>query len=281
DPPATGQRRGAVVVLSRAPVAVDVLRPLDDGLRAVARRLRRGATTATLATLERSSGWPYASLVTVASALDGSALLLLSGLSHHTKALATDPRCSLLFAQPGAGDPLAHPRLTVFGRARFMEGGDAEHARARRRFLARHPAAARYVDLPDFRFVAVAPERALLNAGFGRASELARDDLLVPVTPALESLHDSEPGAVTHMNADHADAVRLIARQLCGADDAPWELVGLDLEGMDLRLGERHLRHDYESPLTAAGELRSRLVELARRARALAEADTRDERRGR
>src|SRR5690606_8873985 len=104
--------------------------------------------TATLATLEQSSGWPYASLVTVASALDGSTLLLLSGLSHHTRALAADPRCSLLFAQGGAGDPLAHPRLTVFSRARFVEAAGEEHARVRRRFLARHPAAARYADFP-------------------------------------------------------------------------------------------------------------------------------------
>ena len=258
-------------------MAADVLRPVDDDLRAIARGLRRGATTATLATLEQSSGWPYASLVTVASALDGSALLLLSGLSHHTKALTADPRCSLLFAKTGAGDPLAHPRLTVFGRARFLEVGTEEHAHARRRFMARHPAAARYVDLPDFRFVAVAPQRALLNAGFGRASELARGDLLVPLTPALEPLHGSEAGAVAHMNADHADAVRLIARQLCGADDGPWALVGLDPEGMDMRLGERHLRHDYDAALTAAGELRNRLVELTRRARALAEPGKQEE----
>ena len=127
-------------------MAGDVLTPLDDELRSVARRLRRGATTATLASLEPSSGWPYASLVTVASALDGSPLLLLSGLSHHTRALTADPRCSLLFMQPGAGDPLAHPRLTVFGRARVVEAGGEEHARVRRRFLARHPAAARYAD---------------------------------------------------------------------------------------------------------------------------------------
>ncbi len=255
-------------------MAGDVLKPVDDEMRAVARRLRRGATTATLATLERSSGWPYASLVTAASALDGSVLFLLSGLSHHTRALMADARCSLLFAQPGAGDPLAHPRLTVFGRARFLEAGDAACAYARRRFLARHPAANRYVDLPDFRFVVVTPERALLNAGFGRASELAQDDLRVPLMPALEPLHDSEAGAVAHMNADHADAVRLIACALCGGADGPWELVGLDPEGMDLRLDERHLRHDFDIPLTTPGELRTRLGELTRRARALAETHT-------
>lgn len=257
-------------------MAIDVLRPPDDELRAVARRLRRAAATATLATLEPASGWPYASLVTVASTLDGSPLLLLSGLSHHTRALAADPRCSLLFTQAGSGDPLAHPRLTVFGRACFLEAGD-ELARVRRRFLARHPAAARYADFPDFRFVTVAPERALLNAGFGRASELAREDLLVPLTPGLEPLHESEAGAVVHMNTDHADAVRLIARRLCGAEDGPWTLVGLDPEGIDLRLGDRHLRHDYDVPLATAGELRNRLVELARRARAMAEQDQRGE----
>ena len=115
-------------------MAGDVLKPVDDGLRAVARRLRRGATTATLATLEQSSGWPYASLATVASALDGSALLLLSGLSHHTKALMADPRCSLLVVDPEDTARFVQIR----GDAVLVTDGAIEHLDALTRRYTRH-----------------------------------------------------------------------------------------------------------------------------------------------
>ncbi len=85
--------------------------------KSLLRKIRSGA----LATLERQGehegGAPFASLVTVATDVDGTPLLLLSRLSAHTLNLEADPRCSLLLSQGGKGDPLAHPRLTVTGRA--------------------------------------------------------------------------------------------------------------------------------------------------------------------
>src|SRR5687768_5151301 len=112
-------------------MADDVLRPVDDTARALARRLLRAASRAALASLEPQTGWPYGSLVTVAATLEGMPLLLVSGLSLHTRALAADPRCSLLLDAPGAGDPLANPRLTVFGRAEFLDRNDEVGRRAR------------------------------------------------------------------------------------------------------------------------------------------------------
>ena len=164
------------------PVAVQMTnspwRPVDDQGRELARLLMIGTPTAALATIEPAGGWPYSSLVSVASTADGALLILVSRLSVHTQALARDPRCSLLLADAGRGDPLAHPRLTVFGRAVFLDRDTEEHRRARHRFLARHPQAERYADFSDFSFARIQTERALLNAGFGRASELAASDLL-------------------------------------------------------------------------------------------------------
>jgi putative heme iron utilization protein len=248
-------------------VAVDVLRPVDEQARALARRLLRSGVRAALASSEASTGWPYASLITVATALDGAPLLLVSGLSVHARALRAEPRCSLLFDTTGAGDPLAHPRLTVLGEARFLARDSEDGSHARSRFLARHPKAALYADFGDFSLVRVEPARAFLNAGFGRASELAAADFMTPVEGRLQPLQQSEAAAIAHMNADHADAVRLIATRLCGSADGAWELIGLDPDGIDLRLGDAVLRYVYAQPLADATELRPRLVALARLAR--------------
>lgn len=249
-------------------MADKLLRAVDGEARALAKRLLRTASRAALASLEPQTGWPYSSLVTVATTLDGALLMLLSGLSAHTKALADDPRCSLLLADVGQGDPLAHPRLTVFARAEFLSRDREGHQQVRQRFLSRHPRAALYADFGDFGFVRVQPERASLNAGFGRASEMSPNDFMTPITAELQPLLLTEASAVAHMNQDHADAVKLIASHLCGGVDGAWQLIGLDPEGLDLGLDGRYLRYAYEEPLTSADQLRGRLVDLTRQARA-------------
>src|SRR5215203_6171037 len=135
----------------------------DFDAPALAKQLLRTLRTGALATLDRDAGFPFASLVTVATDLDGSPLLLISQLSAHTLNLERDPRASLLLAQGGKGDPLAHPRLTVIGRAeRTVE------PRARARFLARHPRAGALSRAPSTR------GRAFSRAIHARARFLAR-----------------------------------------------------------------------------------------------------------
>src|SRR5204862_7582 len=141
--------------------------------------------------------------------------------------------CSLLLSQGGKGDPLAHPRLTVVGRA-----VQTVEARARERFLARHPKAKLYADFPDFGFFALAPEAGHLNGGFAKAATLTRDQLLLDLSDA-QAIVAGERGAVEHMNADHADALALYAAGAGGAADLPWRLTGLDPEGMDLMAADR------------------------------------------
>src|SRR4029078_10970866 len=99
----------------------------------------------TLATV-LDDGHPYASLVAVA-ADDHGPYFLLSDLAEHTRNLRRDPRASLLLMDPGGGDPLAHPRAPFVGR--FVAGDRDELAAG---YLARHPDAARYLDLGDFAF---------------------------------------------------------------------------------------------------------------------------------
>src|ERR1700721_3575277 len=87
----------------------------DFDPKAVAKGLLRATRVGALATIDRNTGHPFASLVNVATDVDGTPLILISRLSTHTANLEDDGRASLLFASVGRGDPLAYPRLTVLG----------------------------------------------------------------------------------------------------------------------------------------------------------------------
>lgn len=249
-------------------MAIDPIRPTDATARALAKSLLRGARSAALATLTRE-GHPFASLTSLATDVDGTPLILVSALSGHTGNLEADPRASLLLAPGGKGDPLAHPRITLLARAQKVERDSEDGRRIRRRFLARQPKAALYADFPDFSFFALKLERASLNGGFGKAYELEAADLMSDCTQAA-ALVEAEEGAVEHMNADHADAVRLYATALLGAKDGAWRISGLDPDGCDLALGDKALRLNFDEPVTSPDALRKALVALAGKARAAA-----------
>ncbi|HEX8665904.1 MAG TPA: DUF2470 domain-containing protein [Beijerinckiaceae bacterium] len=228
----------------------------------IAKDLLRSIRAGALATLDRAGGFPFASLVTVATDYDGSPLLLMSRLSAHTRNLEADARASILLAQGGKGDPLAHPRLTVIGRAERTTD-----ERVARRFLARHPKAALYAGFGDFSFWRLAVEAAHLNGGFARARDLAAGEVLTDLAGA-EELLEVEPSAVKHMNQDHREALALYAERLAGALKGAWRATGLDPEGLDLMAGDRAVRVPFGRRLTGAGELRRHLKEMADEARA-------------
>jgi heme iron utilization protein len=155
-----------------------VLRELTPEAIAEAKALVRAADHAALAVLEPGTGWPLASRVGLATLPDGTPLILISALAAHSAALDADPRCSLLVGTVGKGDPLAHPRITLVCRAAVIERQSAVGMEARTRYLAMHPKAAIYIDLPDFRFFRLAIERASFNGGFGRAYAIEGERLI-------------------------------------------------------------------------------------------------------
>ena len=232
---------------------------------AEAKRLLRGVRAGSLGTLN-GSGDPFASLVTVATDHDGSPLILVSQLSAHTRHLDKDPRVSLLLAETGPGDPLAHPRLTITGKAEKIAAPDARKA-VRARFLARHPKAELYADFGDFSFWRIAMEQVHLNGGFARAARFPADRLLTKIDDATELLA-SEAGAVAHMNVDHADALALYAQTIAGKAAGAWIATGLDPDGMDLAHGDETARIPFAERVVDPHNLRKVLVKLAHAARA-------------
>jgi heme iron utilization protein len=243
--------------------------PSDFDPASIGKNLLRTIRAGTLATLDRNTGHPFASLVNVAADADGSPLILVSRLSTHTANLEADGRASILLAETGKGDPLAHPRLTVLGAMAQVERDSADDARVRRRFLARHPKSELYAGFADFSFWRMNVVSAHLNGGFARAADLKASDVLTDLTGAAEMLAVEE-GAVAHMNDDHADAVRLYAGKLLDARDGAWRVTGIDPDGMDLMLADATLRLPFPQRVQSASALRQVLKRLADEARAKA-----------
>ncbi|MBA8900530.1 HugZ family protein [Phyllobacterium sp. P30BS-XVII] len=245
----------------------DVLRETDADAVRLAKTLVRKARYAVIATLDPATGGPIATRVGLSTDHDGTPVILVSALSAHTPALIADPRCSLLVGEVGKGDPLAHPRITVFAKAREITREGVEHTRIEWRYLAHQPKAKLYAGLGDFRFFRLEPTGASLNGGFGRAYQLTADDLL-SLNPVNDELAAAEKNAVEHMNDDHAEAIALYARFYAKAPDGSWRITGIDAEGFDIADGDDVQRIWFSTPLGSAKDMHMSLVRMAGEARA-------------
>lgn len=224
-----------------------------------ARALLRAARGGTLAT--SAGGQPFASLVTPAASPDGSVLMLLSGLSEHTRHLRDEPRCAVMVAGPPAGlNPQTAPRLTVTG----LAAPDPDPA-MRARWVAMHPYAAFYADLGDFQVFRLRPVAGQYIGGFASATRLRQADLHWDPA-AVAAIAASEAGVIAHCNDDHLDALDAIA-MAAGADGPGWRMAACDVDGCDLVRGETPLRVAWPEAVQDAGGLRTQLVRLAHAAR--------------
>lgn len=240
--------------------------------REAVRRLLRSRPKAALSTTmtaagERDPGAPYVSLVTIATDHDASPILLLSGLSDHTRNLAADDRAALLLEDTeGLANPQTGERATVMGRIRRIADAAARE-RCRRRFLARHPAAALYAGFGDFAFFRMEIARVHFVGGFARAVWLDEPAGVLTPPAVAEALAAAEDGICGHMNDDHGEAVDLYAIRLLGREGTGWRMAAIDADGCDLVREEESARLAFDEPLTDAAAARRVLVELAGRAR--------------
>jgi len=224
-----------------------------------ARALLRTARAGTLAT--SGDGQPFASLVTPATAPDGAMLLLLSGLSEHTRHLRHEPRCAVMVAGPQIGpNPQTAPRLTITGLA-TPEADPALKAR----WVALHPYAAFYAGFGDFQLWRIAPKAGLYIGGFASATRLRQADLAWDLV-AVQAVSAAEPSILSHCNNDHADALDLIV-SVHGASQPGWRMVACDVDGCDLACDEAVLRVPWSAPVVDAGGIRTELIHLANTAR--------------
>jgi len=220
--------------------APKVLRDIDDEARRLARTLVRGARYMALAVLDPETGFPSASRALTGTDIDGVPVVLVSGLSGHTKGLLADPRCSLLAGEPGKGDPLAYPRITVQCLAEPIARDTPEHDRIRTRFLDRHPKAALYADFPDFRFFRITPQSASLNGGFGRAYLMPGGDLMIREPGITSGWLDLQQNL-----KNMTDLAATFATQFNAESGRNWRFGGVDRAGIDMISGDFQLRHEF------------------------------------
>lgn len=239
----------------------NVIRDTDDEARMLAKKLIRTARFGAIAVNFGDDGFPSVSRVSVATDQSGAPIMLVSELSTHTQAIVKDARCALMLGEPGKGDPLAHPRITIKCQAQWIKTDQDDHAFLRARFIRRHPKAALYVDFGDFHFVRLAPLCASLNGGFGKAFELETPDFMIN-TDGLEALMGMEDSAVTHMNDDHADFVDKIAARFGHGDKTSWQLISLDAEGVELAHKEHIIRCDFAQKLSSHDDMKDALIAL-------------------
>lgn len=157
----------------------DPVQPADAEARDLALTLLGGANHAALAYANPATAVPMISRIAFGLDQGGCPVTLISSLAAHWPGLKASSRCSVMVGEVGdRGDPLTHPRLMVEARAEFVAPDDPARPALRDRWLAAHPKAKLYADFPDFAFVRLVPQGALLNGGFGRAFRLTAEDLL-------------------------------------------------------------------------------------------------------
>ena len=161
---------------------INPIRTTDLQACALARQLINEAKFAAIGVVEPGSGIPLVSRIAVATDDNENLIFLASQLSKHCVALEFDNRASIMVGEPGKGDPLAHPRITLIGTISKIDRSSNERDALRDPYLERHPKAKLYIDFGDFHFFRLDLQRANLNGGFGKAYELTSNDMERPIS---------------------------------------------------------------------------------------------------
>jgi putative heme iron utilization protein len=231
-----------------------VIRPTDADSIKQARRLVHEARFGAISVLEPETGHPFASRVLVGTDFDGVPVILASMLTTHMKAIIADPRCSLLLGEPGRGDPLAWPRVTVLCAAEKIDLDGESDARIRTRFLKRHPKAKLYASFRDFSFFRLVPKRVSLNAGFGRAYNISGDELIID-SPFNHEICTHEEHFVAEMEKLGCNVPDLLAKHYFSEKTGNWYISGIDADGVDLARKETIHRLKFVNRVTDSNGL--------------------------
>lgn len=202
-------------------------------------------------------GYPFGSVVPYCLDAQGQPLILISRIAQHTHNLQQDSKCSLLVGERDAEDVQAVGRLTVMAQARkLLDEGDVQAAADR--YYRYFPEAADYHRAHDFDFWVLQPVRHRYIGGFGAIHWLDQ------VTLANPFAGKAEASMIEHMNSDHANAISHYVRLTALPDTPAAQLVGIDSEGMHLRIGQGIHWLPFPSICNTPTQVREALVLLAR-----------------
>jgi hypothetical protein len=233
------------------------------------RTLVSHAIIATLSTCSRKhTGFPFGSLMPYALDTGGKPIFLISNMAMHTQNLKADPRASLFVAQTSAdGDPLGAARATLVGLVNPLP--ENEVSSARELYVAKHDNSRYWVDFAGFGFFRLELVDVYYVGGFGVMGWVEAQDyseaLPDPLAPAAS-------GIIAHMNADHVDAMILLARACAGIEATEASMTAVDRLGFHLRLrtaeGMKGTRINFPNEVRTPQETRQMLIEMTHQAKA-------------
>ncbi len=221
-----------------------------------------------LSTLSRKQpGFPFGSVMPYGLDDHGRPIFLISTMAMHTQNLQADPRASLLVTQDDTGgDPLGAARVTLVGNV--LPIPESEVPEARKLYLQRYANSKYWVDFEDFSFYRMDVVDVYYVGGFGvmgwvSASEYDRSQ--------PDPLADSMAEIIRHMNADHQDALLLLAREFARIESQEATMTAVDRLGFHVRVktqdGTRGARIAFLREVTNPADTRKILVEMVRQAR--------------
>ncbi len=210
-------------------------------------------------------GFPFGSLMPYAADELGRPVIFISSMAMHTQNLQHDPRASLFVTEPHAsGDPLGSARVTLVGTAEEAPAGEVGEL-----YLSRYENARQWQNYSDFAYYRLEISGVYFVGGFGVMGWVSAAEY-AGVRP--DPLAETGPGIIRHMNADHAEALRLIAHHFAGEEADEAAMTSVDRLGFHLRLqsgGRAHgCRVAFLREVASPEDARAVLIEMVRQAHA-------------
>jgi len=198
---------------------------------------------------------------------EGRPIFLISTMAMHTQNLQSDPRASLFVTEPDiSGDPLGSSRVTLMGDVTRVP--EAELAATRTVYVTGYPDSKYWVDFDDFSFYRMDILDVYYVGGFGVMGWVAASDYAQAQPDPLVK-HKSDISQ--HMNADHKDALILLAKQYAGITAQDAQLTAVDRLGFHLRLktqdGMKGTRIAFLREVRDTTQVREVFIEMVRQAR--------------
>ena len=209
-------------------------------------------------------GFPFGSIVPFCLDQTGTPIILISRLAQHTKNIQAHNKVSLLVSDAGQADKHLAGRLSL-----MCEAQKVEPETVAPRYGRYYPDTVNYHTELDFDFYRLEVVKARYVGGFGKIHWL--DAATVLLENPFEN--SAEQSIVGHMNEDHSDAILKYCDDAqinveAEEDTSAVSMVGIDAEGMHLRIGNRVERIGFERTINNPGAARTILVEMARSGRA-------------
>jgi putative heme iron utilization protein len=147
---------------------------------------------------------------------------------------------------------------------------EADVAGARQLYLGRHADSKYWVDFRDFSFYRMSVVDVYYVGGFGVMGWVSAPEYY---SAQPDPLADSAIGIIQHMNADHGDALILLAQAFAGIEAQEAVMTSVDRLGFNVRLktqdGASGARIAFLREVRGPAEARDVLVEITGQARRL------------